>query len=117
MKILITTDNHIVMNRERSQAVESEIDGAIERFERHLTSLDVHLADENADKGGDRKIKCVIDAHIEGMKTVTVTEYASTVDEAITGATEEMKRLLEATFSKLDEKRTRKERSADRLVD
>jgi predicted component of type VI protein secretion system len=98
------------MSRERSQAVESEIDGAIERFEGHLTRLEVHLADENADKGGDREIKCVIDAHIEGMKTVTVTDYAATVDEAITWATVEMKRLLEATFSKLDEKRTRRAR-------
>jgi ribosome-associated translation inhibitor RaiA len=108
MKILITTDNHIVMKRERSQAVESEIDGAIERFERQLSRLEVHLSDQNADKGGDREIKCVIDAHIDGMKTVTATEYAATVDEAITGATEEMKRLLESTFSKVDEKRARR---------
>ena len=117
MKILITTDNHIVMNRELSSAVESEVDGAIERFERNLTRVEVHLSDENADKGGDRENRCVIEAHIDGMKTVAVTDYAATIDAAITGATDKMKRLLEATFDKVDEKRTREERSADRPVD
>ncbi len=117
MKILITTDNHIVMNQELSSAVESEVEGAIERFESHLTRVEVHLSDENDGKGGDREYRCVIQAHIEGTKTVAVTDYAATIDVAITGATDKMKRLLEATFDKVGEKRLREERSGDRLVD
>ena len=105
MKIQINSDNQIVMNQELSSAMEGEIERAIGRFGERLTRVEVHLSDENAAKGGDRDKRCVIETRPAGMQPLTVDDNAATVEEAVTGAAHKMRRLLETTFGKIDERR------------
>jgi hypothetical protein len=105
MKILINSNNKFEVNAELAKEVESEVERAIERFEGRLTRAEVHLSDENGAKAGDRDKRCVIEVRPVGMQPVSVTEDAATVLEAATGAAHKMKRLLDSTFGKIDEKR------------
>jgi Sigma 54 modulation protein / S30EA ribosomal protein len=105
MKILINSNNKFEVDRELSGAVESEVERAIGRFEQRLTRVEVHLSDENGAKSGDRDKRCVIEVRPVGMQPVSVTDDATTVLEAATGAAHKMKRLLDSTFGKIDEKR------------
>jgi hypothetical protein len=105
MKILINSNNKFEVNAELAKEVESEVERAIERFEERLTRAEVHLSDENGAKAGERDKRCVIEVRPVGMQPVSVTEDAATVLEAATGAAHKMKRLLDSTFGKSDEKR------------
>jgi hypothetical protein len=105
MNILINSNNKFEVNAELAKEVESEVARAIERFEGRLTRAEVHLSDENGAKSGARDKRCVIEVRPMGMQPVSVTEDAATVLEAATGAAHKMKRLLDSTFGKIDEKR------------
>jgi|HubBroStandDraft_6_1064221.scaffolds.fasta_scaffold3171768_2 hypothetical protein len=105
MNILINSNNKFEVNAELAKEVEGEVARAIERFEGRLTRAEVHLSDENGAKSGVRDKRCVIEVRPMGMQPVSVTEDAATVLEAATGAAHKMKRLLDSTFGKIDEKR------------
>jgi hypothetical protein len=105
MNILINSNNKFEVNAELAKEVEGEVARAIERFEGRLTRAEVHLSDENGAKSGARDKRCVIEVRPMGMQPVSVTEDAATVLEAATGAAHKMKRLLDSTFGKIDEKR------------
>ena len=105
MKILVNSNNKFEVDRALSSAVESEVERAIGRFGERLTRVEVHLSDENGAKAGTRDKRCVIETRPAGMQPVSVTDDAATVLEAATGAAHKMKRLLDSTFGKIDEKR------------
>lgn len=102
MHIQIHTDNNIEGNS-RMDAYFSEVLGnSLKRFEEKITGLEVHLGDENSSekfKANDKR--CMIEAHVTGIKPLAVTNHADTVELAIKGAIDKMKHLLDHTFGKM----------------
>lgn len=101
MQITINTDNHIEAGNRHENYFSEVLQNALKRFEDKITALEVHVNDENADrtKGGDKR--CVIEARVNGMNPLAVTNHAESVELAIKGAADKMKHLLEHTFDKM----------------
>jgi ribosome-associated translation inhibitor RaiA len=101
MQIQVNTDNHIEGSDRMENYFSEVLHTALKRFEDKITALEVHIGDENADKtkGGDKR--CVIEARVNGMNPLAVTNHADTVEHAIKGAADKMKHLLEHTFDKI----------------
>jgi len=76
------------------------IESSLSHVRDHVTRVEVHLTDENANKGGDNDKKCVMEARMEGRQPVAVHHLAGTVDQAIGGAIEKLSALLEKQIAK-----------------
>lgn len=104
MQVQVYTDNNIQTTDKLKQEVLDEVAGALGRFERRLTRVEVYLADTNKEKSGSDDKRCSLEARPKGLKPVAVQHNAETLAQAISGAVEKMQRLLDKNFERLDEK-------------
>jgi len=102
MHIEIRTDSHI-QGGDLGPYVERTVGSVLAPFAAQITRIEVHLNDANAGKGGADDKRCMIEARLEGLKPQAVTHNADTVETAIKGAADKMKRLLDSTKGKLDD--------------
>lgn len=92
-----TIDGH-----ERMQVYFSEVIAeSFKRFEDKITRVEVHVGDENNDKFGVDDKRCMIEVRLSGKNPLAVTHHADTIEKAISGATDKMKKVLTTTFEKL----------------
>lgn len=106
MQIQVNTDSNIDGNAELFQQVEAVLRDALERFSDEITRVEVHLSDDNSEKkfGGDDK-RCLLEARLAGLKPIVASHSAATVDQAVNGAVERLKRALESSVGKRDKRR------------
>ncbi|MBX0328345.1 HPF/RaiA family ribosome-associated protein [Oscillochloris sp. ZM17-4] len=102
MLIQINTDSNIQADASLTQKVDAIIADRITYFGEQITRLDVHLSDENSDKkvGAGAK-RCLLVADLAGMQSIEVSDHASTVEQAIEGAAQKMKRALDSALGRL----------------
>ena len=101
MIVQINTDKNISGTEEFRTPVIALISDELNRFSNQITRVEVHLSDENANKGGINDKKCVLEARLEGMKPVAVTNKADTVELAIDGAIDKLKNSLTTILGRL----------------
>jgi ribosome-associated translation inhibitor RaiA len=101
MKIQINTDNHIAGREALSQQTEATVTSALGQLAEHITRVEIHLSDENGTKTGGRDKRCMMEARLEGHQPIAVTDESDSLDEAIAGAADKLKRSLEHTLSRL----------------
>lgn len=100
MQIQINTDNNIEGGARMSAYFTETLEQIFSRFDQ-ITRLEVHLSDENGGKeGGDDK-RCLLEARLKGLKPVVVTHHAETIDIAVSGAADKLKKMLDSTIGKL----------------
>lgn len=102
MKIEVNTDHNVDGSEELTSRVVADVTATLSRFSDRLTRVEVHLSDENADKGGVADKRCVIEARPVGLQSVAVTDNADTVEDACRGALRKLTSLLDSRFGKLD---------------
>ncbi|MHB1307653.1 MAG: HPF/RaiA family ribosome-associated protein [Limisphaerales bacterium] len=102
MRIQINTDDNIKGSAELDQQTMAVVESALGHLAEHLTRVEVHLSDENANKTGGGDKRCLMEARLEGHQPVAVTDEADSLDEAIAGAAAKLKRSLDHTLSRLN---------------
>ncbi|MCA9256240.1 MAG: HPF/RaiA family ribosome-associated protein [Phycisphaerales bacterium] len=103
MQIQVNTDNHIKGDERLNRFVERTITDSLKRFDKLLTRVEVHFHDDNSSKkSGPDDIRCVIEARPRGLKPVTVSDNAESIDQAFGGAIDKIERALERTMGKLE---------------
>jgi len=99
--IQTNTDRHITGNDALAAQAESIFQGALARFSDRITRVEIHLSDENGARAGSEDIRCVAEARLEGRQPIAVTDQATTVEAAMTGAADKLKRVVESTLGRL----------------
>ena len=108
MQIKINTDHNIEGHEALSDRISGVVEKALSRTSDRITRVEVHLSDENSDKkGGDRDIRCVMEARLEGHQPVAVTRQAATLDQAVDDAADKLTRLIENILGRLNDQRGR----------
>lgn len=102
MKIQVNTDNHITGREALVEQAEATITSALGHLVEHVTRVEAHLSDENGNKTGSRDKRCLMEARLEGHQPIAVTEESDSLDEAIAGAADKLKRSLDHTLSRLN---------------
>jgi ribosome-associated translation inhibitor RaiA len=110
MQIQINTDRNIEGDEVLAEQVRSEIEDALDRYRAQISRVEVHLSDENADKGGQRDMRCMIEARLEGRQPIAVTEEAASMAQAVEGATGKLTRLIATQLGRV----ARSDRSPDK---
>ncbi len=100
MQIQINTDHHIEGHEALAAHVRGVVEDALKRFDEHVTRVEVHLSDENANKSGKHDKRCVIEARLRGRPPVAVTQHAENLHQAVDGASDKVVRLIESTLGR-----------------
>lgn len=104
MQVQINTANNVAGREALMESIEANVRNRLARYESRLTRVEVHVGDENGEgaEGGDKR--CVM-ARPAGLDPVTVTELASSIDQATAGALGKLSTALERTFGKLTDRK------------
>lgn len=86
-------------------AIKTEIRRRFARFENRLTRVEVHLEDVNAERGGGRDKRCLIELRPAGGAPIAVTDFAGDVGPSLAGATAKAVAAMNSHFGKLDAQR------------
>ena len=101
MTIQVNTDRHIEGSERLIDYCKSTLEAEFDRYSEHISRIDVHFSDENGAKGGDDDKRCLIETKLKGLKSVTASNHASNLDDALSGAIDKMASVLDSTLSKL----------------
>ena len=101
MIIQINTDKNITGSDKLSAYLDSTISESLLRFSDKISRLEVHLSDDNSHKEGLNDKRCMLEARIEGMQPIAVTNLGDTTEQAISGALDKLKASLYTIFGKL----------------
>ena len=104
MQVQINTDRNVDA---KTDWFESELLDSLSRFGEQLTRVEVHLSDQNGEKSGADDLRCTMDAHLAGLKTLAVTHSAGNVHDAYSGALHKLSRSIETTLAKIEARRGR----------
>ena len=74
MIIQITTDKNLSVHEGFETKLHGLIANELNRFDEHITRLEIHLSDENGNKNGQKYKSCLIEARIEGRQPIAVSE-------------------------------------------
>ena len=101
MTIQINTDKNLTIHAEYQSQIEEQVTTALARFSDYISSVQVHLSDENGSKDGLNDKKCVLEAHISGKSAAIGTNFGETYDLALTGALAKLKSALTTIDGKM----------------
>jgi ribosome-associated translation inhibitor RaiA len=101
MKIQFNTDKSINGDERSQEHFTTLIADALERFDSHLTRIEVHLSDENGKKEGVNTMLCLMEARMEGKQPIAVTCHADTVELAVNGAIDKIKASLDTIIGRM----------------
>ncbi len=95
MTIQFNTDKTISGEKRNEAFFTAQIADELDRFQSHITRIEVHLSDENGKKEGRNDILCLLEARLEGRKPIAVSNQADTIELAVTGGIEKLTSSLE----------------------
>ena len=101
MNIQFNTDKNIEGSERLAEYFSATITKELSRFDGHITRLEVHLSDENSNKDGQNDKRCKLEARLEGMQPIAVTNDADSIEQAVKGATDKLKASLDTVIGKL----------------
>lgn len=107
MQFHLVTDNHIHGGEHLNSEVQSSVEAALERYAPQLTRVDVHLADDNGQKGGQGDKRCTIEARLSGLSPIAASNHADDLIQAVDGALDKLVAQLEHKLGKLGERKGR----------
>jgi len=103
MQIQIRTDHNIEGDETLLDQVRSVVEDALSRVGDHITSVDVHLSNQNSEQeDGNDSMRCMIEARLEGLQPLAVTDQAATLDQSVDGATDKLTHLIDHTLGRLE---------------
>jgi ribosome-associated translation inhibitor RaiA len=101
MKIQFNTDKTISGDENQDDYFTSLIAEKLNRFQSHITRIEVHLSDENGKKEGYNDIQCILEARIEGRDPIAVSCDGDNAKNAVSGAIDKLKTSLETILGKM----------------
>lgn len=101
MKIQFNTDKNIEGTEVLEKFVAEKIKSSLKHSMDQITRIEVHLSDQNAEKGGIDDIQCKMEARLEGIQPVIVISKSSSKEKALDDAVDKMKASLDTIIGKM----------------
>ncbi len=100
MQIQVNTDRNVEGHEALAERVRGDVQSALGRFAEHITRVEVHLSDANADKSGRADKRCMMEARFQGRQPIAVTDHAASIDQSVSGAADKLTRLIDTTLGR-----------------
>jgi hypothetical protein len=102
MHIQVNTDHNIEVHEALAAHLRSTVEVALNRFSDHITRVEMHLSDANADKSGQTDKHCLLEARIKGRQPIAVTYEAVSLGQAVEGAAGKLVRAIESALGRAE---------------
>jgi ribosome-associated translation inhibitor RaiA len=102
MTIQLNSDNNLTLHEAFRAQLTTLLSEELNRFSGHITRLEVHFSDENGHKEGQNDKLCKLEARLEGMKPIVVSNQGNTHELAVKGAINKLKTSLDTTLGRLN---------------
>ena len=100
MQVLVNSGKHVDTSMAFKTDIRSRVQDKLQRYEDHLTRVEIHLSDENALKSGPQDKRCKVEARMKGRDPMTVSYDASELQQAIEGAMNKLTSALDRNLGK-----------------
>ena len=107
MQVQVNTDDHIHGGESLAQWITDESKSRLNRFQDHITRLEVFLTDLDAGKSGANDTRCRIEARGTGRQPVPVTDEADKMANAFIGAVDKLARAVDADLGRVKDRNGR----------
>jgi ribosome-associated translation inhibitor RaiA len=74
----------------------------LDRFDKNISRLEVHLSDENGHKNGVNDKRCLLEAHIAGVPHIVATNHGNSYEQAVDGAIDKLIASLHSIHGRLE---------------
>lgn len=116
MQIQVNTDSNIDGRDELIRRVEAAVEDTLGRFGDQITRVEVHLNDVNGPKAAGDDKRCLMEARLAGRQPVAVSHQGATLDQAVDGAADKLKRSLDSTLGRLGDHKGRTSFGGDQTI-
>ena len=116
MQIKVNANHTVHTDESLERWARTELTEGLSRFRHEITSVEVHLSDQNSDRLSPDQKRCLIEARLVSHAPMAVNHVAPRLDEAFRGAAEKLKRALEHTMGRLRDHRLRDSIRRDGLL-
>jgi hypothetical protein len=106
MKIQFNTDHNISGTEDLRISFEAILVKELSRYVPQLNFIEVHLTDIDGNKEGQVDKRCLLEARLEGLNSMVVTNFANSNIGAVEGAIEKLKASLDTVIGKLENRRS-----------
>jgi ribosome-associated translation inhibitor RaiA len=93
MQVQIRHDENV--RGDKNGWIAGAVEAALERYGEQITTVEVHLADEDGPKNAEGAIRCTVEARPSGFKPVAATGHGSDVGTAVEAALDKIARVLD----------------------
>jgi ribosome-associated translation inhibitor RaiA len=104
MQVQVHADSSVPRNTILTHTVEAAVQNAVIRWTPRITRVEVHLSDITRHKGGADDKRCLIEARLAGLQPIAVKHQAGTLQEAIEGAADKLRKTVESTLGRLNDR-------------
>jgi ribosome-associated translation inhibitor RaiA len=113
MKVRIAHDDHIRSSQERSEEIERLVRGHLSRFGELITSVQIHLSDDNGPRVTPDDRRCLIEARLAGREPIVVSHRADSLMQAVGGAASRLERAIDQSRDRRRHSRRQRARSVN----
>ena len=103
MQINVNTDKTIEHHNGLDDHVNKVVQAALQRFGEHISRVEVHLSEHNAQKSADGDIRCMMEARVTGYQPIAVSDHNATLHQSISGAADKLQRALDSALGRLND--------------
>ncbi|MDB5964509.1 MAG: putative ribosomal subunit interface protein [Polaromonas sp.] len=107
MQVQVNSNHTIHTGESLERWANTQLNESLGRFKNDITSIEVHMSDENADKVSPDHKRCMMEARLAHHEPIAVNHNAPSIDEAFRGASDKLKRALDHSLGKLRDHRAR----------
>lgn len=105
MQVQVNAGNGVHVQADVAGRIDAIVQDALSHHAQHVTRVEVHLSDENRAKGGADDMRCLMEARIEGLRPIAVTDRAASLPVAIEGAAGKLGKAVGHELGRLRDRR------------
>ena len=93
MQVQIRHDENV--QGDKNGWIETTVRGALERYGDQITTVEVHLADEDGPKNSDGAIRATLEVRVGGFPPIAATSHGDDVGVSLEAALDKILRMLD----------------------
>ncbi len=101
MQVKVNSNHTVHTGESFERWASTELHESLGRFKDDITSIRVHMSDQNGEKANPDHKLCMLEARLAHHEPLAVNHHAHTQDEAFRGASDKLKGALEHTYGRL----------------
>lgn len=102
MIVQINTDKTLAADDKMQDYFTVRVKKAMQRYQSHITRVEIHLKDENGEKKGHNDITCLLEVRLKGRQPIAIDCRADTMELALNGAINKIHNAVETIMGRLN---------------